>query len=201
MDSALLHLSSNDPVMDDLIKRYPRPSYARHSDYYQELVESIISQQLSVKAAATILERFKKLFGTTFPTPREIIAVDSDTLRSVGLSRQKVTYIQDLAAKVLDGSIDFHDIDLRTNEEIIALLTSVKGVGEWTAHMFLMFCMARQDVLAYGDLGIRNGITTLYALPTTATPDDVREIARIHMWQPYESIACWYVWRSLENAP
>lgn len=199
MDAALLHLSTHDPVMNRLINTYPKPSYARHSDYYQELVESIISQQLSVKAAATILERFKKLFGTTFPTPREITAVDSDRLRSVGLSRQKVSYIQDLAAKILDGSVDFNGIDMLTNEEIIASLTNVKGIGEWTAHMFLMFCMARQDVLAHGDLGIRNGVTTLYGLAKTATAADVQEIARLHMWQPYESTACWYVWRSLEN--
>lgn len=190
-----------DPVMRRLIETYPNPSFEKHTDYYSELVDSIISQQLSVKAAQAIEQRFKDLFDGTFPTPEQIVSQDIETLRSVGLSRPKARYIQDLAQKIIDGDVRFDTIDSLSNDEIIAELTRVKGIGEWTVHMFLMFCMVRLDVLPVGDLGIRNGVTILYDLSTTATPDDVRRIAETNNWRPYESVASWYVWQSLENVP
>lgn len=194
------HLRS-DTVLAMLIDRFESPKFQKHTNYYHELISSIISQQLSVKAAATIERRFKDLFDGEFPSPEQILEKDIEELRSVGLSRPKASYIQDLARKILDGSVKFNHLDSLTNEQIIAELTTVKGIGEWTVHMFLMFCMGRTDVLAYGDLGIRNGITKLYNLPQTATPDDVRQIASENNWHPYESIACWYIWQSLDNTP
>src|SRR5690606_34508518 len=128
----------------------------------QSLVESIVSQQLSVKAAATILDRFKNLFVSDFPSPEEILEKDIEIFRAVGLSRQKASYIRDLAEKVIDGSIKFDHLDSLSNQEVIDELIQVKGVGVWTVHMFLMFCMGRLDVLPTGDLGIRNGIQKLY---------------------------------------
>ncbi len=201
MDDALRHLSKNDPVLRQLITTYPKPSFIKHTDYYQELVSSVIGQQLSLAAARAIEGRFKDLFDGAFPTPEQILTVDIETLRSVGFSRPKARYVQDLAQKIIDGEVTFSDFDHQTNEEIISELIQVKGIGEWTVHMFLMFCIARMNVLPVGDLGIRNGVTILYSLPEQATPDDVTIIAEKNNWRPYESIASWYVWQSLENSP
>jgi DNA-3-methyladenine glycosylase II len=201
MDKALEHLAANDPVMRRLIETYPRPTFEKHGNYYQELVDSIIGQQLSVSAARAIEGRFKDLFGGKFPSPEQILTVDIETLRGVGFSRPKARYVQDLAQKIIDGEVTFDDLDEQSNDAIIAELTQVKGIGEWTVHMFLMFCMARLDVLPVGDLGIRNGVTILYDLESKATPDDVVRIAETKNWRPYESVASWYVWQSLENKP
>jgi DNA-3-methyladenine glycosylase II len=201
MDKALEHLAAHDPVMRQLIETYPRPTFEKHANYYQELVDSIIGQQLSVSAARAIEGRFKDLFGGKFPSPEQILTVDIETLRGVGFSRPKARYVQDLAQKIIDGEVTFDDLDEQSNDAIIAELTQVKGIGEWTVHMFLMFCMARLDVLPVGDLGIRNGVTILYDLESKATPDDVVRIAETKNWRPYESVASWYVWQSLENKP
>lgn len=189
-----------DPIMAELIDAFGLPTLAPHTNYYQELVGSIISQQLSVKAAATIQGRFEALFGH-FPTPEEILMRDIDELRGVGLSGQKTVYIRDLAAHVLDGSVKFDHLSSRSNDEIIAELTAVKGIGVWTVHMFLLFCMGRLDVLAVGDLGIKNAVTKLYGFDVTCTSADVQAVAIINGWHPYESLACWYAWRSLDNKP
>lgn len=173
-----------------------------NKNYYQELVESIISQQLSVKAAATILRRFIELFeGDEFPSPDHILDKSVEELRAVGLSRQKIGYIQDLARRVIDGSVKFNHLDVLTNDEIIAELTQIKGVGVWTVHMFLLFCMGRLDVLPTGDLGIKNGIQQLYSLDERPDPETVERIATENNWHPYESVASWYVWHSLDNKP
>jgi len=195
------HLSKNDAILSEVIKNAPLPSFVPHKNYYQELVESIISQQLSVKAAATILKRFRELFSTDFPTPEKILATDIETMRGVGLSRQKASYIHDLATRVLEGSIQFAHLDSLTNQEIIDELTKIKGVGVWTVHMFLLFCMGRLDVLPTGDLGIKNSMRKLYDLPEKPTPEDMEMIAINNNWHPYESVASWYMWHSLDNAP
>lgn len=186
--------------MAGLIDAFGLPTLAPHTNYYQELVGSIISQQLSVKAAATIQGRFEALFGH-FPAPQEILARDIDELRSVGLSGQKTVYIRDLAAHVLDGSVRFDHLAHLSNDEIIAELTAVKGIGVWTVHMFLLFCMGRLDVLAIGDLGIKNAVTKLYGFDVVCTSADIQAVAVKNGWHPYESIACWYAWRSLDNKP
>lgn len=201
MDEALKHLSDIDLRMSELISIYPQPSFSPHKNYYQELSSSIISQQLSVKAAATIEGRFKDLFNGTFPLPEQILQKDIDQLRAVGLSRPKAGYIQDLAAKVIEGTVDFSKIDSLSNQEIVDELTKVKGIGEWTVHMFLMFCMGRLDVLPVGDLGIRNGIGKLYGFQSVPTPEEVQLIAKKNEWHPYESVASWYIWQSLDNQP
>jgi len=200
-EPSLQHLSSHDPVMARLIAVHEPPGFTKHSNYYHELIDSIISQQLSVKAARTIEGRFKDLFGGSFPSPEQLLEKDIEELRAAGLSRPKAGYIQDLARKILDGTVQFEHLDKLTDDEIIAELIKVKGVGEWTVHMFLMFCMGRMDVLAYGDLGIRNGVTKLYGFKDVASPDDVKNVAIKNHWHPYESIACWYIWQSLDNTP
>jgi len=172
-----------------------------HKDYYRELVESIVGQQLSVKAAAAIRRKFVDLFEGTFPTPEQILAKAPEEMRGAGLSWAKAKYIQDLAQHVVDGKVKFDHLDSLSNDQIIAELTDIKGVGEWTAHMFLMFLMGRLDILPVGDLGIKNGVRALYKFKNLPTPDDIKKIAKQYHWHPYESVASWYVWQSLDNSP
>ncbi|HSD56446.1 MAG TPA: DNA-3-methyladenine glycosylase [Candidatus Saccharimonadales bacterium] len=195
------HLSQHDPRLAAVIAKYGPCTIKPHTNYYQDLVESIIGQQLSVKAAASIRERFKALFDGQLPSPEQILAKDIDTLRGVGFSRPKANYVRDLAQHVVDGKVTFDHLPNLSNQEIIDELTQVKGIGEWTVHMFLMFCMGRLDVLPTGDLGIRNGIMKLYELDHAPSPQEVKDIATANNWAPYESIASWYIWRSLDNKP
>lgn len=199
---AAKYLAKVDPHLAPIIASAGLPSIIPNKNYYQALVESIISQQLSVKAADTILKRFLALFPSdTFPTPGHILEKDIDVLRSVGLSRQKATYIQDLAVKVIEGTIQFHHLDGLSNDDVIKELIAIKGVGVWTVHMFLIFCMGRLDVLPIGDLGIRNGIYSLYKRDEKPTPEQIESLAEEKKWHPYESVASWYIWHSLDNKP
>lgn len=197
---AATHLSSHDPYLAQVIAQHGLCTIAPHTNYYQDLVESIIGQQLSVKAAATIRKRFVALFET-FPEPQDILDMPVETLRTAGLSYQKATYIQDLARHVLEGKIQFGHLDSLANDEVIRELTAVKGIGEWTVHMFLMFCMGRLDVVAHGDLGIRNGAQKIYGLDHVPAPQEIDTLAERYQWQPYASIACWYIWQALDNEP
>jgi len=202
LDLAAQHLSSRDPVLASIIETAGIATITPHKNYYQELVESIISQQLSVKAAATISKRFVGLFAdSAFPTPDQILEKDIDALRTAGLSRQKAGYIQDLASKVLNGTVRFNHLDALSNDEVTTELIQIKGVGPWTVHMFLIFCMGRLDVLPVGDLGIKNGLQKLYGLANVPTTDDIERLAAENKWHPYESIASWYIWHSLDNKP
>jgi DNA-3-methyladenine glycosylase II len=194
---AITHLSLSDPHLAAVIAASPPYSITPHTEYYRALIESIIGQQLSVKAAHSIKLRFRALFGTTFPEPAQILVTDSETLRSSGLSRAKARYIHDLAEHIVDGRLNFGKIAT----EIVSELLTVKGIGEWTAHMFLIFCVGRLDILATGDLGIRNSIRTLYGFSEAVTPAQVVDVAHTYHWHPYESVACWYLWRALDNAP
>ncbi len=195
------HLRDVDPILAPIIASSPLPTLHPHKNYYQELVESIVSQQLSVTAAAAIMKRFMGLFSDEFPSPESILQYDIEAYRAVGLSRQKASYIRDLAEKVIDGSVVFTKLDTLSNQEIINELTAIKGVGVWTVHMFLMFCMGRLDILPSGDLGIRNGIQILYALNERPNDQEIHTIAQKNKWHPYETLASWYVWRSLGNKP
>lgn len=198
---AASHLTVHDPQLAPVIKQHGLCTIRPHTDYYQDLVESIIGQQLSVRAAATIVKRFKVLFGDQLPAPEALLAVPTEQLRSAGLSNQKTNYVRDLALHIMDGTLAFDHLDTLSNDEIIKELTAVKGIGEWTVHMFLMFCMGRLDIIAHGDLGIRNGIKKLYQLDHLPAPQEVRDIAERYHWQPYASIACWYIWQALDNKP
>jgi len=196
------YLSVHDSFLAPVIATHGLCTIRPHQSYYQALVSSIVSQQLSVKAASTIKARFCELFGGTgLPSPEQILGKDIDELRTAGLSRGKAVYVRDLAQHVVDGKITFDTLDSLTNEQIIAELTAVKGIGEWTVHMFLMFCMGRLDVLPHGDLGIKNGVKALYGLDHQPTAQDVITIADTYQWHPYESVAAWYIWRSLDNEP
>jgi len=198
---AAAHLATNDPVLAPIIKRVGPATFRPHTDYYWELVDSIISQQLSVKAARSIEKRFQELFGSEVPSPAQILEKDVEELRSVGLSRPKANYIRDLAQHIVDGKIKFDRFDALSNDEIMRELIDVKGIGEWTVHMFLMFGLGRLDVLPVGDLGIRNSMRRLYSFDHAPTPEEIKAIAKKHNWSPYESIASWYIWQNLDNTP
>lgn len=195
------HLCQHDKVLAPIIERVGPCTIRPHTDYFWELVDSIISQQLSVKAARSIEQRFQALFDSEVPAPEQILQKSVDELRAVGLSRPKATYIRDLAQHIVDDKLTFDEFPAMPNEVIIRELTDVKGIGEWTAHMFLMFCLARTNVLPVGDLGIRNGIRQLYGFSQLPSPQEIIDLADKKHWQPYESIASWYVWQHLDNTP
>lgn len=199
--AAMSHLSKNDAVLAILIKRFGPFDIKPHQNYYKELVNSIISQQLSVKAAYTIQTRFVNLFGDSnvFPTPEDILKKSPEDIRSAGLSTSKINYIRDLAEHIIDGRLKLYHLINLPNESVIEELIAVKGIGEWTAHMFLIFSIGRLDVLPTGDLGIKNGVKALYNLPGKPTASDIVKISEINNWHPYESVACWYIWKSLDN--
>lgn len=198
---AAKHLARHDPILRPIIDHTGPATFRPHRDYYWELVDSIISQQLSVKAARSIEKRFQELFGSEVPSPAQILEKDVEELRTVGLSRPKANYIRDLAQHIVDGKIKFDRFDELSNDEIMQELLDVKGIGEWTVHMFLMFCLGRLNVLPVGDLGIRNSMRTLYGFKGTPTPDEIKAIAKKYNWSPYESIASWYIWQNLDNTP
>jgi len=195
------YLSAADPILAPVIREHGYCTIRPHGNYYQALVDAIISQQLSVHAARSIEGRFQALFGGVFPAAEQILTVDIETLRSIGFSRAKAAYVLDLAQHVVDGKVRFDHLDALSNDAVTAELTPVKGIGTWTAHMFLMFCMGRTDVLPVGDLGIRNGIRKLYGFADAPTPQQITELATKNNWHPYESVASWYIWQSLDNAP
>lgn len=195
------YLIKHDPILAPVIKRSKLPAFEPHSDYYGALVNSIIGQQLSVKAAASIKQRFRDLFAGKFPVPEAILEKSVEELRAVGFSRAKANYVRDLAQHIIDGKVRFDKLDRQTNEEIVTELTDVKGIGQWTAHMFLIFCMGRLDVLPNSDLGIRNGVRILYGFQDLPSPEQVQELAVKKNWHPYESAASWYIWCSLDNEP
>jgi DNA-3-methyladenine glycosylase II len=194
-------LMRRDPVMRDLMRRYGACGLAesQHTDPYKALVHAIMSQQLSTKAAATIARRFSDLFGGKFPTPAQVLEMPADRLRSVGLSGMKVSFVRDLAQRLHEGSLRLDLLDKMSDEEVIVELTKVKGIGRWTAEMFLMFRLHRPDVLPVGDLGIVNAMKKQYHLRKTPTPKRMTQIGE--SWRPYRSVACWYLWASLENEP
>jgi DNA-3-methyladenine glycosylase II len=171
----------------------------RPGDAYGALLRSIVGQQLSTKAAATIYGRMLELFGGHAPTPKQLLAADPDKIRAAGLSRPKINYLRDLAEHVLRGELQLELLDDLPEEEVIEQLTAVKGIGEWSAHMFLMFHLGRPDILPVGDQGIRRAIQVEYGLRKLPDPKRMEKIAR--PWRPYRTLACLYLWSSLDNKP
>jgi DNA-3-methyladenine glycosylase II len=169
---------------------------AQHEDPFRALLHAIVSQQLSSKAAATICGRFDALFRGR-PTPRAVTAAADGTLRAVGISPQKLGYIRDLCARIEGRELRLNRLDLLADDEVVAALTAVKGIGRWTAEMFLMFRLHRPDVLPVGDLGILNAAQRAYGLRARPTAEQLIELGE--PWRPYRSVACWYLWASLEN--
>jgi DNA-3-methyladenine glycosylase II len=195
------YLAKNDPVLAAVIAKAGKLARAREKDpapngHFRELVIAIINQQLSGKAADTIQKRFEALFAPKkFPTARDVLAMPAPKMRKAGLSKMKVSFIKDLAKKVLDGTIDFKKMPQWTDEEVIEHLVRVKGIGRWTAEMFLMFSLGRDDVFSYGDLGLKNAIKKLYKLRAHPSPRQAEKISSA--WKPYRTLASRYLWKSL----
>jgi len=198
------HLRSVDHVMRGLIdERGPidpeTDRRASRPDPYEALARAIVGQQLSTKAARSIWERLVGILGGTFPPPAELLAADAETIRSAGLSRSKVSFLRDLAERAGDGRLDLPRLAELPDEDVIATLTEIKGVGPWTAEMFLIFHLGRPDVVSTGDLGIRRAVQIAYGLDDLPGPTDLERIAE--PWRPHRTLACLYLWRSLDNAP
>src|SRR5438552_6640828 len=195
MRKAVLHLSQSDPVLRAIIKRVGPYRMEYGDPEFHSLAEAIIYQQLNGKAAVTIFKRFAALAGEPL-TPDGILKLSDEQLRSVGLSKQKSAYLKDLAAKTAAGLLDFGRLPELADEDVIRHLTQVKGIGVWTAHMFLMFSLRRPNVLPTGDYGVQMAIRKHYKKRKLPKPKDMEKIARA--WEPYRSVACWYMWRSLD---
>jgi len=192
---AILHLKEADPVLAAIIERVGPCSMEFGDPTFHSLAESILNQQLNGSAAATIFNRFAALAGNPL-TPEGILKLTDAQMREVGLSRQKTAYLRDLAEKTKAGLLEFERMSEMTEEDVIAHLTQVKGVGVWTAHMFLMFTLRRPDILPTGDYGIQAAIKKHYKKRKWPKPDVMHKIAK--SWAPYRSIASWYLWRSLD---
>lgn len=192
-----------DPKLKQLIESSPELLTLENpdKDIYLALVRSITGQQLSTKAAATIYKRFLELFPDNMPTPLLVAKATTDTLKTAGLSKQKATYVQNVANFALDAGLDFEKLDQKTDEEIVKYLTQIKGVGRWTVEMLLMFAFQRPDVFSVDDLGIQQAIKKLYDLEEEGKDlkAKMKEIAE--NWKPYRTIACRYLWKWKDNAP
>ena len=195
MRKALLHLKQCDPVLRAIIERVGPCSMEFGVPEFCSLAEAIVYQQLNGRAAVTIFKRFAALAGDPL-TPEGVLKLSDDQLRSVGLSKQKSAYLKDLATKTAAGLLDFSRLHELTDDEVIQHLTQVKGVGVWTAHMFLIFSLRRPNVLPTGDYGVQVAIKKHYRKRKLPQPKDMEKIAKA--WAPYRSIACWYMWRSLD---
>ena len=181
-----------------LMRRHGPPELKRGGNVFKALTRSIVYQQLSGKAAATIFKRFLGLFPKgKFPTPEQVQKVPFAKLRSVGLSGQKATYVLDLAKKFADGSIKHRKLSKMTNDEVVEHLTQVKGIGEWTVHMFLIFTLNRPDVFPTGDLGVRKGFQKLYGLRSLPSPETMEKLAK--PWREHATVASWYLWKIVDT--
>jgi DNA-3-methyladenine glycosylase II len=195
MRKAINHLSKADPILRAIIGRVGPCRIEYGPPEFHSLAESIVYQQLNGKAASTIFERFAALAGDPV-TPKGILKLTDAQMRSVGLSKQKSSYLRDMAERTVHGELNFGKLHALPDEEVIKHLTQVKGVGEWTAQMFLMFTLRRPNVLPTGDFGVQMAIKKHYRKRKLPKPLQMEKIAKA--WEPYRSVACWYLWRSLD---
>lgn len=197
MRKAIVHLKRADPVLRSIIERVGVYRIEHRDPSFETLVRSIVYQQLSGKVASVILGRLIAMLPNGEVTPQAILKLTPARMRKAGLSKQKTAYIRDLARKTLKGHVKFESLPDLTDLEVIEHLTQVKGIGVWTAHMFLIFALRRPDILATGDLGVRTAIRKAYQLEELPLPKQMEEMAAA--WKPYSSVAMWYLWRSLDG--
>jgi DNA-3-methyladenine glycosylase II len=186
-------MEERGPIDPEIDRRGSRP------DPWEALARAIVGQQLSTRAARSIWEKLQGLFGGRTPTPEELLRRRPPTLRKAGLSNAKVAFLRDLAAHVKDGRLDLRRLKEDPDEDVIAELSEVKGIGPWTAEMFLIFHLGRPDVVSAGDLGIRRAVQLTYGMDELPGPEEVERIAEV--WRPHRTLACLYLWRSLDNTP
>jgi DNA-3-methyladenine glycosylase II len=198
---ALAHLTAADPVLGRWITAVGRCGLARNraGSHFEHIAQAIVHQQLSGKAAATIHGRLLALYGGRAPTPRQLATTPQPKLRGVGLSERKAEYLKDLAAHAGHRSRPLEKLDLMDDSEVIETLTSIRGIGTWTAQMFLMFRLGRPDVLPTTDLGVQKAVQLLYGLRKLPTPERVAKVGAA--WAPYRTVASWYLWRRVDDPP
>jgi DNA-3-methyladenine glycosylase II len=197
VERAIKRLTKADPVIGKVIRRVGDFDLKTEKGGYEVLVRSILSQQISIAAAKTIRTRLQALLPSKKIRAEDLHALTDEQLQSVGISQQKRTYLRDLTRCTLDGTICFRRLKRKADDEAIEELIQVKGIGRWTAQMYLMFSLGRLDVFAVGDLGIRNAMISLYGLKEKPAITELEDIARI--WAPHRSIASWYLWRALDE--
>ncbi|HXU96254.1 MAG TPA: DNA-3-methyladenine glycosylase [Candidatus Nitrosotalea sp.] len=185
-----------DPLLTDIIDIVGDYTLKKRNHHFSVLVESIISQQLATGAAEAIFKRFKDLYPK-FPTASEILSTRKSKLRLVGLSGMKIEYLKDLSRHIEQGKLDMKSLAKKSDEDVIANLTQVKGIGRWTAEMFLIFSLGRQDVFPVDDLGLRKGVQRIFSMPDIPKPKEVEKIGQ--RWKPYRTIVTWYIWKSLQK--
>jgi DNA-3-methyladenine glycosylase II len=194
-EAALAHLRAADPVLAEIVVRVGAYDMQYHEPTFRALVRSIVFQQLHGKAARAIFDRLQTKAGGEI-TPESILKLRPPQMRTLGLSKQKLTYIRDLARKTRDGVVQFDKFPQMPDEQVIAELTQVKGIGQWTAHMFLMFALRRPNILPTGDYGVRSAMRKAYGMKVMPKPRTMERLAK--GWHPYCSVASWYMWRSLD---
>lgn len=202
MDLILNHFKTTDPKIHQILQKMNQKvlsTTAQPVEYFNRLTESIIGQQLSVKVARVINDRFKQLFDNTPVLPEHILQIEDQKLRDIGMSWGKVKYVKDLAQKTNEGVLKFEKFPQMTDEEIIAELTKIKGIGRWTAEMFLIFDLGREDVFSFGDLGLRRAIEKIYQFDKDTHHKHFEKI--VEKWKPYRSYASLALWHSLDNKP
>jgi DNA-3-methyladenine glycosylase II len=201
VEEALAHLRGVDEALAGLIERVGAYDAPRRSDPYAALVRAILFQQLAGAAASAIQRRFFAMYSDEDkpPSPPQMLETTDEQFRSAGVSRQKAGYLRDLAAHVTDRRLDLQGLPALSDAEVIQQVTAVKGLGEWSAHMFLMFHLGRPDVLPVGDLGVRHGMRITYGLPGLPTPKEALGIGA--PWAPFRSVGSWYMWRAVEPPP
>lgn len=197
MDKKILdHFKKSDPVLYEWIQKVHLDELPEPTNLFEELCDEIISQQLSGKAANTIFGRLKQLFPRGEITPEHILKLSDDKIRNSGTSWAKVRFLKDLATKVKNGELILENLKDLSDEEVIKELTQVKGIGPWTAEMYLMFTLGREDVFSHGDLGLKNAIKKIYDFKKEPTRKQVEKIVK--KWSPYRTYACRVLWQSLE---
>ncbi|MBM2851523.1 MAG: DNA-3-methyladenine glycosylase 2 family protein [Candidatus Nitrosotenuis sp.] len=196
MSEKAIKFLKKDPKLAKIIHQVGKYEISLVKNPYRSLIDAIITQQLSGAAAASISKKFQKLYQR-YPRPIDVITTSDSKLRSAGLSKMKVAYIKDLSEKIQSKKLRINSLKDRSDEEIITHLTQVKGIGRWTAEMFLIFSLGRLDVLPVGDLGLKKGIQRLYSMLDLPEKEEIEEIAE--KWRPYRTVATWYIWKSLNQ--
>ena len=197
IDKKAVKFLKKDPRLAKIIMQVGGYNVKITKNRYQSLVEAIISQQLSGFAANSIIKKFKKLSKSKFPKPSDVTKTSDSKLHTTGLSKMKIVYIKELSKKIESKKLNMRKISTKSDEQVIEVLTDVKGIGRWTAEMFLIFSLGRLDVLPVGDLGLKKGIQSMYSLKDLPKKEQIEQLAE--SWKPYRTVATWYLWKSLEK--
>jgi len=197
IDKKAVKFLKKDPKFAKIIMQVGDYNVKITKNRYQSLVEAIISQQLSGSAANSIIKKFRNLYKSKFPKPRDVIKTSDSKLRTTGLSKMKIVYIKELSKKIESKELNMRKISTQSDEQVIEVLTDVKGIGRWTAEMFLIFSLGRLDILPVGDLGLKKGIQSMYSLKELPEKEQIEQLAE--SWKPYRTVATWYIWKSLKK--